>query len=58
MERINSYLDTLVIQYHSLVNQRASWADQQFCLGKIQGIRSTLMLLDETNSTIPSHLLA
>lgn len=58
MDRINSYLGTLTIQYQSLVNQQASLADQQFCLGKIQGIRSALMLLNETNSTVPAHLLA
>lgn len=58
MDRINLYLGTLADQYISLVNMGASIADQKFCLGKIQGIRSALMLLDAGESTVPSHLLA
>ena len=58
VDRIKTSIDNLVKQYHHLIDQNASWSDQKFCLGKIEGLRLALMLLSDPNSVIPSELVA
>ena len=57
-DRIQAYLITLTKDFEKLVKYNATWSDQKYCLGKIEGVRAALRLMSDTNSTIPSNLIA
>lgn len=58
MERLRSYLKTLEDQYTELTKARGfDTAQERFILGKMAGVRTAIMLLQETDSTVPSKLV-
>lgn len=57
MERLNRYLESLVKDYHAVQKSGADWAKENFYLGKIEGCRQAIRLIQGTDSVVPSELI-
>lgn len=58
MERLLAFLETLIREHETMVNQGVDWAEESYLLGQISATRKAITLVRGTDSTVPANLIS
>lgn len=57
MDRLQAFLDALIKQHSELLKKGVDKNKEQFILGKITGVRTAIMLINNPDTIIPSDII-